>query len=704
MDRFIAIYDGSAAFVLTGKSLGEQYAELGIDEKFSFTRHRVDDEIVSRVFNCIKYDAGEYIGKGELSQIKKALIYKSVLEHTEQYEAYILALEELDSIGGNNVQKYAPLSEEDKWKEAIGYLKCYMKRNPPQTEFVKDCRKKEIDRAKAALKLQKHGVRVRIEKNDLAFDKTYAVTGKISDMVSRIGGVRFVEALLAPFPFNADTGRLKPLKQGNTPNPFEAGSDYPFGYLLNLGLRHTSSKGSEESLKKYFVQVFELAQDYCTAVYPVVNHHILADIFHRGEKPTAYLKRLTILDSIYYVQQNNKELAIAIYGYLIDRLETEGYELPEEGITLQEYKAVMTELMRLTDDKKFVRVRTDDIKTLPDEEKKKRFFRTVSISAGVVNPNYEEPLDYDKVNYSDAPMILLPNGEALLYPSTIGVGGWYEKMMALLREKYNDRKTKSEMDGFVGLELEGFMRQKFAEKGIAVKHGKYKYGKSEGECDLVVESDDKIFLMEMKKKNLTRASRQGNEYQIVLDLAGSLLYSQDQCFRTKMVLMKEGQVELEENGNKEMLEYKGRKTEHITLTLNDYGSMQERLLLKQILEIFMRYEFSVKDEDVDATHLDAQIKQMVKEGYVTLAKKQKQLKGFLDEICKMELLNTPQTKQFRYDPFFDSWFLNIEQLCYLLKISNNISEFEENVKNLKFTTYGTRDFWAELPLKLNTQN
>ena len=60
----------------------------------------------------------------------------------------------------------------------------------------------------------------------------------------------------------------------------------------------------------------------------------------------------------------------------------------------------------------------------------------------------------------------------------------------------------------------------------------------------------------MKKKNMTRAARQGHEYQIVLDLAGSLFYSQEQCFRTKMVLMKDGQVELDENENKEILEYK----------------------------------------------------------------------------------------------------------------------------------------------------
>lgn len=682
MERLINIYDNST--------------------EFAFTRHLSDDEIIRRVFDCLKYDKDDFFGTGELNQIKKALIYRNELEHTDKYEAYIQTLEELIRIGGNNIYRYIPLSEQDKWKEAMSYLKGYIKRNPPQTKFAKDFRKKEIDRAQAAVRLQKQGVKVKLKNNDLTFDKTFFVTRKISDLVGKIGGVRFVEALLNPFPFNTDTGRLEPIKQGNTPNPMNAGPDYPFGYLLNLGLGHASSKGTEKNLKKYFKQIFELAQDYCTAVYPVVNHHILEDIFHRGESPTAYFKRLSIIDSIYYIQQNNKALAIEIYGYLIDRLIAEGYGLPDVGFTLQEYKAAMIELSLLSEDKKFTRVGVGDFKSLVSAEKKKCFLQVVSNRVGSVNPNYDDPLDYDKVNYSEAPLLLLPNGEAMLYPSTIGVEGWYEKMMTLLREKYNDKKTKSKMDGFVGLELEGFIRQKFVKKKIVVKHGTYKSGKLTGECDFVIETDDKIFLMEMKKKNMTRAARQGHEYQIVLDLAGSLFYSQEQCFRTKMVLMKDGKVELAENDSTEILEYNERPTEHFTLTLNDYGCIQERMILKQILDIFMRYEFSVKDEDIDATDLEEQIKQMVKDGYNALTKKQKQLDVFFDEIYKMELVKIQKTKKMRFDPFFDSWFFNIEQLCYLLKISSNLIEFEKNMEKIKYSTYGTRDFWTELPMRLGT--
>lgn len=703
MDRIIKIYDSSVTFELKGKTLEAQYVELGIQERLSLSCRKVDEVIKCRVLDSLKYVQGDFLSKCELKRIKKALIYRGVIECTEKYEKYIHILEELHNIGSNKVEKYLPLSDEAGWKKAMAYLKWYVKRNTFQKGLAKKSRNKEINRANAALRLKEYGVEVRIKNNDLEFEETCNVTNIISDMVKQIGGVRFVEALLASFPFNTDTGRLEPIKQGNIVIPLESDTSYPFGYLLNIGFRHIAGKGSDENLKKYFCQVIQLAQDYCMAVYPVLNCHILDDMHHRGEDATAYFKRLTILDSIYYIQQNNKDLSIEIYSYLIDKLIDGGYELLDEELTLKEYKDAMKEIAQRSANKEFIRVNVEDIKTIACDNRKKKFLRLVSNYVNNVNSNYEGPLDYDKVNYSDAPLILLSNKEALLYPSTIGVGGWYEKMMTLLREKDNDKQSRLRIDSFVGMKLEEFMRQKFAKKGIETKYGKYVSNGLKGECDIVVETDNRVFLMEMKKKNLTRAARQGHEYQIVMDLTSSLYYSQEQCFRTKMALMKNGQVVLSDNGNSVILEYKERPIESITLTLNDYGSFQERILLMQILELFTRCSFSVRDEDVDATELDEGIKKMIKEGYITLAKKQKKLNEFLCNIYKMELKKTPKMEKKSFNPFFDSWFLNIEQLCYLLKISIDLNDFEKNLKKIKCLTYGTRDFWTELPLKLGFQ-
>jgi hypothetical protein len=700
MESFIRLYDSTPAFVLKSKDIEDQYKELGLPVGFSLTKREIDETIIQKVFQPLAYYGGDGLSWYRLMEIKKAFIYRQVLEHTDVFEPFILALEELNHLGGHNrKEKYPPLTEVALWTAALSYLKCYMQRNPPQTEYVNDFRKKELDRGWAVNRLRKHGVLVRWEEDELKFDNLFMATSEVSELIRQIGGVRFVEKLLSMVNFNTKTGRLEMPKRGNNPMIGSVNPDIPFAYLINLGLRHTSSKGSDAKLETNFGRVFQLATDLCTAVYPVMSYTIWEDIMHKGESPIAYFKRLTLVDTIYYVQQCSVQFAVELYGFLIDELISNGYELPIVGFDLHVYKAVMQEMTSRTSNKTFVRIKEVDIKAISDSAKRRNFLKIVGMEMGTVNPTFEEPLEYNKVNYSDSPFILIPNGDIMLYPAAIGVSGWYEKLMTLLREKYQDTKTK--IDNVVGLMLEDYVKHKLATKGMASKYGKYEKDGVKGECNIIVEGNERILLMELKKKNLTRIARQGNEYQIVLDFAGSLFNSQEQCFRTQMLLMKYGQIELNEKEHHDVLEQKDRPNENITLTLNDYGSLQECYLIEQVMQEFMRYRFTVNEEEVDATELKDDIKKSVKQGYVSLAKKQDALDGFLNEIYKMELAKlTIKQKNYKFRPFFNSWFLNIEQLCYMINISSDANDLAEKLNSIKSMVYGTKDFWTELPMKL----
>ena len=700
MESFIQLYDSAPAFEFKSRDVEEQYKELGLPIGLSFSMREIDETIIQKVFQPLAYYGGNGLSWYRLMEIKKAFIYREVLEHTDEFEPYILALEELNHLGGHNrKEKYPPLTEVALWTAALSYLKCYMHRNPPQTACVNDFRKKEMDRGFAMSRLRKHGVQIIWDEDELKFDKVFMVTSEISELIRQIGGIRFVEQILKMASYNTKTGRLEMPKRGNNPMIGSVNPDIPFAYLLNLGLRHTSSKGSEEKLKCNFRFVLQLATDLCTAVYPVMSYTIWEDIMHKGERPTSYFKRLTLVDTIYYVQQCSSQFAAELYNFLIDELTKKDFEFPDVGFDLQLYKAVMQELITKASNDTFIRVKADELNSIPDSELRRNFLQIVGKEMGTVNPTFEDPLEYNKVNYSDAPFILMPNGDILLYPATIGVSGWYEKMMTLLRNNYQDTKIK--IDNVIGGMLEVFVKQKLAAKGFVSKYGKYEIDGVRGECDIVIEADKRILLIELKKKNMTRLARQGHEYQIVLDFAGSLFNSQEQCFRTKMLLMKYGQIELNENDYHEVLELKDRLTENITLTLNDYGSLQERFLIEQIMQEFMKYRFTVNEEEIDATDLNEDIKKSVKQGYASLAKKQNSLDGYLSEIYKMELEKlTVKQRNFTFKPYFDSWFLNIEQLCYLIGISSDVNDFSEKLNSIKYIVYGTKDFWAELPMKL----
>ena len=62
----------------------------------------------------------------------------------------------------------------------------------------------------------------------------------------------------------------------------------------------------------------------------------------------------------------------------------------------------------------------------------------------------------------------------------------------------------------------------------------------------------------------------------------------------------------------------------------------------------------------------------------------------------------PSDKPYRV--FFNSGFFSIEQIYFLSSISSSTEEFIENIMGLKYVTFGTKDFWAEVDMKLNMQS
>lgn len=342
MKQFIALYDKAPIFSLKGMDIFEQYQALGIEDKMSHTTSRVEEVLIGKILGPITAKGEPKVPRKEIDKLKDVFTYCKVLEHTDRYELYYIALNCIFSIGGNNIGDFVPLSEEQQWTEALSYLKGYMELRPQKDPFRDDFRQKELDRARAAVRLSKIGLRVRIENNDLKFDKEYMVTYQLSNWISQIGGVRFVETLLELMPYDEKKGRLMLLRQGNLPDPGTFVPEYPFGYLLNLGLRHTSSIGSEKALKRHFGNVMNLSRDFCLAVYPYQSYSIWEKVFHRNETVLEYFQRLTLIDSLYYMQQSGKDFVLEMCNFLIDQMVQSGMSLCT-ACSFEEYRQLMNQ-------------------------------------------------------------------------------------------------------------------------------------------------------------------------------------------------------------------------------------------------------------------------------------------------------------------------------------------------------------------------
>lgn len=702
MKKFQAICNSASPFSLNEENLSCLCDHLGIEATNHRSQQVVSERLKELILQQLKpAEQDEYITYVELYKLRDAYIYYQGLYNDSEYDECLKLIETLFYLGGNSLGRLRPFTAVQQWSSAISYLKCYATLHKSSNIIVPKVYQKQYDRIEAVKYIKRYGVKVYMNsENELCFENEHLVAKRICEKVRAIGGTRFVEKIISVAEYNADIDRLQLPVSRDELQPFSVLPLCAWGYLLNIGLRMTGHKGSEENLKKYFKEVILLSNALCRAVYNVQSYSIWEDIFHTDIDIREYFRKLTLSDSIYYLQQNSKSFCKKFFSFLLDELDKQGITMSPH-YTLQEYKEVMLAMIDTTDYKKFVRLNCCDINILPN--KQHQYSIIEDITKNCVNPCYELPCDYDRVNYSESPSIRLSQRTILLYPTTIGVWGWYELLLAKIRQqnshnsKVNGRHKTIDIDNKVGSLLELFLKNSFAEKGIVTYSGRYNTADCKGECDIVLETKDKIWFIEVKKKTMTRNARKGYIYQIILDLAGSLVSSQEQALRAQRCLMVDGTLKLEKSSNEHyVLPYNNRKIERMTLTLNDYGALQENIIAENIMDEFVKCRFSVNVDEINNYEPDGGKQSEIVKGFDNLTRKQNSIINLLNDIEK-------QDSEYVKRIFFNTAFFNMEQLYYLIQLSDDVEHLNEIFNSLKYVSFGTKNFWIELPLKIVSQ-
>ena len=249
--------------------------------------------------------------------------------------------------------------------------------------------------------------------------------------------------------------------------------------------------------------------------------------------------------------------------------------------------------------------------------------------------------------------------------------------MTVVRNQEKEDNQK-DIDKEVGKLIEIYINEKLDEKGIKHCCGAYP-PPEKGEADLVVEATKGIMLFEMKKKSLTRKAKSGDEFRIVADLLGSLIDSQAQCFRTSHLMIKDGYVDLDNgNGNVTRVEKQDRTTECISVCLGAFGPLQDRMLIKSIMN-------EICNKPLMAEY-DGDDKQTIED-----------VKKFNKDMQKwMPFLNEERANgDSKKNHFFNSWFLDLEQLMLIMQESNSNDELLARLRETKCVTMGSYDFYRE---------
>jgi hypothetical protein len=281
----------------------------------------------------------------------------------------------------------------------------------------------------------------------------------------------------------------------------------------------------------------------------------------------------------------------------------------------------------------------------------------------------EEPKDAKTgLTFAGYPLLTADKKTYWLLDRSMCAAAFLEVVTMLLR------RTDKDFDGKIGIPIETFLRDEFSAHNISTHTGKYVVAKKDGECDIVVETEKALIFLEVKKKPLTRRAQAGSDVHVVMDLANSLLAAQVQAGWHEVRINAQGFLDLDHDGVATRLELNGRSIERIAVSLMQFGSFQDRILLKQFLEGTMNASFAAGDPG--------------------LKKKFDEFNALLAELRDQLRLLHPGEAEIN-QPFFHCWFLSVPQILILLDGVHGPEEFKDALWKTRHVVTGSSDFYFD---------
>ena len=270
------------------------------------------------------------------------------------------------------------------------------------------------------------------------------------------------------------------------------------------------------------------------------------------------------------------------------------------------------------------------------------------------------------------PLLADGQGGYLLINPAVCAPGVIEALLIPLY-KYNQGKGRYEHE--LGIIVESFIRHEIENRGIVANSGDYKVDGVYGECDVVIETEQRVIFMEVKKKSLTALARGGSDFNILIDLANSSLAALMQSSQHENILRDTGSLTLVNNDIEYTVILNSRSVERFAVTFFDYGRLQHRIVLRQFMDACYRLDFS----SVDREHK------------TKIEKLTSDLSVFRERVQTLLELD-PMLKR---APFDHCWFISIPQLLIMLDDVNSNDEFDPLMDVLRHVTNGTMDYYTE---------
>lgn len=667
LNTFKNLVNNIEATIACENDFEKEYGITLDDKPIHFAEDKVSNEIQSILKNL---DDG--LDKSVLNKINTELMYRQII-YDEDLIQYMQIIDIMHYVTG--FFKFIPDWDDEKWNDLIRLSKNYLNISENYKFDLKSSNTKVFNRAKSVKYLISKNCKISIVEDEIKFifglDEIYK---KLEQKISEFGGINLIFECLVHLDYDPKFKRYVFLKDLN---PGDKEPQIPWGYLLNLSLKHLQFKHISKRFKyeKLFKEIIELSARLINGVYNVQDYSIWPYFYLGLKNLPQHVSNMVLYDSLFTIPQSNILLELELCKYLFSF--NHDFLKDNLGFTIDEFITVGKDFYNIWNkENKAVLIQLSKKVNYPLSYDTYSKILNFMSHTDNLNNNYMEPDDYQKINFHEKPLIKFNSSSFLLPAASWSAPNFYESLATFLREPCELQLNKN-LNEILGRRLEEFIAILLNKYGITfIKGGKYKFNKNNAECDFIIECEKSIIIIEVKKKVLTRESKSGRNYSIIIDLSKSLLYSQIQAGKVEILLKRNGKISLKENNKRHEIPLKNRVIKRISLTQLEYGSLYNQLFIRKFLEAQLNGEFRLENGDDE------------------LNKKFEEFIGYGEQFQQQYVeLNNLQEEDFNYF-IHRCYFMSLSQLFEVIKRSSDNDSFDENLPNNIIET-GTFDWYYE---------
>ncbi|WP_150524040.1 hypothetical protein [Roseibium sediminis] len=650
------------------------YKYVGLQESGTYQLGSVTDALYHRI------DAAFVCGKTKVSTLCFDLITDLIREHVILNEPLAPHLEVLVRIRDAVVSTDEDRSDiEGDWVTAVQAATDHMALTSQYMTTPNRAYARQFEVAKAARSLKEAGYSIRLEPRWISVEEASEtrLIGDIEKLISTMGGLnvarRLFEAITPVYDASLQRYHLVPpisMLGGRRPQ-------VPWGYLLQLAVKHFSGKkpyqNTDHNWQKLILLISTYAavvdvQPYAPSVFGNFDPHLLLK----------HIQETALYDTMFRMPQlrpsDAERLCRGLLGFIDPELTT------PDGWTLGQALDVVAALFKCTPDVRGPVVISEKCvcRALPHIPKKivaNLLKKVLCHPYSGTNQNFFRPTDAPTqetqqkgMDFLFKPLLPMGGGCYMIIDRSVAAAACPEALLIAFRA------FEKNLDTLVGKQAEAFLKEELTRRGVPVSCGNYDVGSENGECDIVVETNEVIVFIEIKKKALTRKARAGSDVNLAIDLAESLLFAQAQAGSHEKRLRIAGELELDDCGHRYSLKLNNRKIERVAVAILDYGSFQDRMFLKHMMETTLGATFTPVQPEMNDRFdkINAEIRKI-----------RDQVVSLFPGGAKIS------------QPFFHCWFLSLPQMLVVLDEVSDAHSFWIELKKTRHFTTGTSDFYYD---------